>query len=395
MSPPSHRGAPSSAHSVLGLAPLLALADERGVPRARLLEGTGIRPAELEDHAARIPLANELRLVRNLIEAVPDPLLGVVAGRRYHLSFFGLLGSVVRVAPTAREAIRLFVEHLHLTYTPFAVHVLEEPEEATARIVFLDQHELGPARRFYLERDLSFTLSVAEQLVPDRFPAAVRSVAFDYDGGASADAIRRFLRVPVEFGREVAGLSFEHFLDRERPDGNALAQRMLEEHLHAFGRQTGEDDLVASARLEIAVVVGTRRQLPDEEAIAATLGVSSRTLRRHLDARGTSFRAIADEVLLAKARHHLRDSQLAVEAIAERLGYAEAASFIRAFRRWTGETPDRERARLRLGAGRAALSPGTPPRSGTSPSARGGARRRPRRSRPGRRSCPSRRSRPR
>ena len=331
--------------------------------------------------------------MRNLIDAVPDPLLGVTLGRRYQLSFFGLLGSVVRVAPTAREAIRLFVEHLHLTYTPFAVHVIEAPDETSTRIVFLDQHELGATRRFYLERDLSFTLSVAEQLVPDRFPEAVRSVAFDYDAGPSADALRAFLRVPVEFGREVAGIAFEHALDRERPDGNVLAQRMLEEHLQAFGRQSGEDDLLSRARLEIAVVVGTRRQLPDEEAVAATLGVSSRTLRRHLDAQGTSFRAVADEILLSKARHHLRDSQLSVEAIAERLGYAEAASFIRAFRRWTGETPERERWRLRGGVAGAPISPGTPPRSGTSPSARGGARRTSRRSRPGRRSCPSRRSR--
>ena len=35
----------------------------------------------------------------------------------------------------------------------------------------------------------------------------------------------------------------------------------------------------------------------------------------------------------------LTEAGLRVEAVAERLGYAETASFTHAFRRWTGKSP--------------------------------------------------------
>ena len=92
--------------------------------------------------------------------------------------------------------------------------------------------------------------------------------------------------------------------------------------------------------------MSTRRELPDAKGIARSLGVTPRTLRRRLSAFDASFREIADEVLTQLACRHLRDGQLPVAAIAERLGYAEASSFVRAFCRWTGETPHSYRKRV-------------------------------------------------
>ena len=50
------------------------------------------------------------------------------------------------------------------------------------------------------------------------------------------------------------------------------------------------------------------------------------------------------------ALHHLRDAQPPISEIAYLLGFAEAASFNRAFRRWTGRTPSEYRAGLGPGA---------------------------------------------
>jgi AraC-like DNA-binding protein len=44
-------------------------------------------------------------------------------------------------------------------------------------------------------------------------------------------------------------------------------------------------------------------------------------------------------VLEPLAKRFLRDSALSVARVAERLGYSEPANFVRAFRRWTGTTP--------------------------------------------------------
>jgi AraC-like DNA-binding protein len=73
--------------------------------------------------------------------------------------------------------------------------------------------------------------------------------------------------------------------------------------------------------------------------IARERGVDARTLRRQLLAEGTSFRELADEVHEMLATELLTMGALTVEEVAHRLGYAEASSFSRAYKRWTGNSP--------------------------------------------------------
>ncbi|MGV9818549.1 helix-turn-helix domain-containing protein [Nocardia xishanensis] len=63
---------------------------------------------------------------------------------------------------------------------------------------------------------------------------------------------------------------------------------------------------------------------------------SARTMSRRLNAEGSSFRALVDEVRRARSEQLLGHTRMATEQIVTPLGYAESASFIRAFRRWNG-----------------------------------------------------------
>ena len=65
----------------------------------------------------------------------------------------------------------------------------------------------------------------------------------------------------------------------------------------------------------------------------------SRTLNRRLNAFGTRFQALVDEIRFEIARQMLEDSRREVGQIAMTLDYADASAFTRAFRRWSGTTP--------------------------------------------------------
>ena len=80
------------------------------------------------------------------------------------------------------------------------------------------------------------------------------------------------------------------------------------------------------------------------DQIAARLGLSRRTFQRRLAARDVTFEQLADGVRLAQARDKIGAGR-PFTAIALELGYSDPAHFSRAFRRWTGETPRRWRAR--------------------------------------------------
>ncbi len=73
--------------------------------------------------------------------------------------------------------------------------------------------------------------------------------------------------------------------------------------------------------------------------VAKMFGVSERTMRRKLDEANTSYRELIDEHKKNRALDMLSSSVISVNELAESLGYAESASFLRAFKRWTGSTP--------------------------------------------------------
>ncbi|MFK7800137.1 MAG: AraC family transcriptional regulator ligand-binding domain-containing protein [Anaerolineae bacterium] len=78
--------------------------------------------------------------------------------------------------------------------------------------------------------------------------------------------------------------------------------------------------------------------------VASHLAVSRRTLQRHLRNEGTSFQEILDRLREELARHYLTKSEYSSGQIAFLLGYEEPNSFFRAFRSWTGQTPEIIRA---------------------------------------------------
>ena len=63
------------------------------------------------------------------------------------------------------------------------------------------------------------------------------------------------------------------------------------------------------------------------------------TLRRKLAAEGTSWQRVVDGLRHDLAVRLLGDRALSLEQVAESLGYGDARSLHRAFRKWTGAAP--------------------------------------------------------
>lgn len=74
------------------------------------------------------------------------------------------------------------------------------------------------------------------------------------------------------------------------------------------------------------------------------VGMSVRTLQRRLAETGVSYSDLVDEVRLASALTLIDDRSIRLSEISRKLGYADAANFDRAFRRWTGFSPSQVRA---------------------------------------------------
>jgi AraC-like DNA-binding protein len=79
------------------------------------------------------------------------------------------------------------------------------------------------------------------------------------------------------------------------------------------------------------------------ECCAAKLGTSVRTLQANLSDYGLIFSDILEKQRMDLAKVYLEEGELSLDDVAAWLGYSEASSFGRAFKRWTGSTPQRYR----------------------------------------------------
>lgn len=82
------------------------------------------------------------------------------------------------------------------------------------------------------------------------------------------------------------------------------------------------------------------------DSVAKTLAVSKRTLQRYLKNEGTTFQKELNKTREQLARHYLENSSLPGSQISFLLGFDDPNSFVRAFRSWTGKTPEKVRSEL-------------------------------------------------
>ena len=108
-----------------------------------------------------------------------------------------------------------------------------------------------------------------------------------------------------------------------------------------------EQLLAALAPAAEMLTAQVRRQLTEGMAnepmtlsqVARRLHLSERSLQRRLEAEGTRFAQLVDEVRRELALRYIADERLAPGEVAYLLGFAEPSPFHRAFKRWTGTTP--------------------------------------------------------
>ncbi|MGX1806192.1 AraC family transcriptional regulator [Nocardia sp. NPDC055321] len=317
------------------------LAEERGMSAAACLSGTNLAPEAILDPHSEITARQELTVVRNLIARFGDePGLGVAAGSRYHISLYGPWGLAMLASRTLRESIEVALRYVELAFAFGQVRFEETDSEA--RLIF-DDHELPEdVRGFLTERVLTGIRMIGRELFPAGVP--FHRITFRHAGPADITRYRAAFGIAPDFDAVRNEAAFDSaYLDMPLPQANEWARGTCEQLCR---------DLLARRRARTGIA-GTVRDLlvrdpgriPDQAEVAAGLFISPRTLSRRLNEEGTSFRALVDEVRQVLSEELLEHTEMTTEQVAVRLGYAESASFIRAFRRWKGCPPGEYRLR--------------------------------------------------
>ena len=113
----------------------------------------------------------------------------------------------------------------------------------------------------------------------------------------------------------------------------------------ASGRNPPPPALSQRVRVQLASSEG---MMPSLEAMAALENMSARTFIRRLALEQQRYQHLLDEAREERACWLLRQTELSIEGIASRLGYADTSNFSRTFKRWLGCTPRQFRQQSRF-----------------------------------------------
>jgi AraC-like DNA-binding protein len=321
---------------------LIQLGLDHGLSVERCLHNTGLSPLQLAQLHSEIEGSQELQLISNLIDALPEQYdLGLQAGLRYQLTTYGIWGYALLSSQTFRQAAELGLRYLDLT---FAFNHITLSEDDTLGHLELDgSHLPDKVRSFLLLRDTVAVTVIQRELTDIKTPLSRVQLSMQAPPD-TARFVEQFGLLP-EFSSTQNRISFPRYLlDQPLPRANPHSAQLCELQCQALlSKRQVRSGLAGQIRDRL---LSTPGRLADMEVIATELNISSRTLRRRLEEQGSSFRQLQEEVRQALAEELLSIGGLSLEEIAERLGYSEVSNFLHAFKRWKGQTPGQFRQAL-------------------------------------------------
>jgi AraC-like DNA-binding protein len=312
---------------------VLGAFESLGLSRTALLEAASLDPRDLDDPDARFSYDVTRAIFRRALAERPLPNLGVSLARLVPMGAYEVVDYLVTTSDDVGEGLRRLARYFRLISELIALRIDESASGVRVELA----GTRGSIPPFGVEFTVTLTLKNLREEAAGPFGVEAVHFRHEPDDVAGCEAV---------FGcRVICGSTWDGFSLSTAAARMTMRRRdpMLREVLDRHARE-----LVArlpdTGGVDVDVRQALARRVADGDssidAVARALGTTPRTLQRRLRDAGTSFQALHEEARSAAARRYLENTSLSAGEIAYLLGYSEPSAFHRAFRRWTGETPE-------------------------------------------------------
>ena len=323
---------------------LCTIATERGVDSARLLSAAGMTDADIATSATHVSHAQMNALIDAVRALCDDPRIALDWGARVGNTVHGIAGAAFLSSKDVRQAMTVLCAVLALRSTTVHASVVELDSYS-----WLELSEALPMleTRNFLLAGVAVMISRLLEVILGRGFAQVK-IELPLSKAQWGVACEEYFSVSPKFNATKLRFGVPaSFLDRACPTADPDA------HAAAM-RQCALDTMNLSVKLSTrigAYLAQHSGRFPSLEAAARDFCLSSRTFSRALNVEGTRYQALLDNARRDLAQRYLRQTNLSVDEIAERLGYADTSNLIRAFRRWCQRTPQQYRNEYQISPG--------------------------------------------
>jgi len=320
---------------------LIAYAVQRDIPAHLLADLSGIDLAAVKAGRGTAPTVRQFdQLWQNAIQLSEDTLFGLHLGEVMQLSALGLIGSVIRNSQTVGEAFQHCADLTEVLTDLFRTRIRNSEKTFTVEFIpsreKLDAHPV--LRKQLMELTLAFVLHELDGLLFTKIQPL--SVEMPYDKTQLPELGRVLRCTAIRSGRRYWMEFSNSFWKEPIIAANYQLQQVLlqrVQELKAAAAPPSEQGL--SVRICRLLESNSYLGVPSLPEVAANLHLSTRSLQRRLKDEGVSFGELVESVQKSTAIHYLRNSGYPLKEISSMLGYNELSAFSRAFKKWTGRTP--------------------------------------------------------
>lgn len=305
-----------------------------------LLAQAGIPKCLLAEPAARVPATAFAKLWLIVIAELNDEFFGYDSHGMPVGSFALICRSLIQ-ASTIGQALHQFLASWRLFLRDIQGSVSMRGNNA---VITLYNHQEAPLLHSIIEETfLTVVISLICWLAGRRIP--IRRAQFGHPRPAhddhqllwGPDLTFDAAQTEIEFDAEYLKLPVVQKLDSLKAFLRTAPQWVI----IRFSNRQG-----LSAQVHRRLHNCHYQQWPSLVELAREDNLSATSFRRQLQREGFSFQNIKDEVRRSIAFDSLRNTDLSIAAIAEKVGFRETSAFHRAFKKWTGESPGNYRLKL-------------------------------------------------
>jgi len=305
----------------------------------RILGRTSIKPEDLDSPYTELMLPDFCTLFEEAAIQTGNEKFGLLFGEKFKPRHLGAIGYAAVSSPTLAAAIRNMETYFPAHQGQSSFGLIRDSD-----VFWLSYRILDPrveSRCQDAELSMGMFLNVfREALGDDWSPLEVR---FEHEAPDNGYSHERVFGAPVRFGRRTNAFAFHRSdLDARMPNQDPYLFSIIEPFLRSRCEiSRNPEDFATTVRNQIKMNLG---EVPLTIAeVARIFGVPDQSLQRQLRDHGVTFQQLVNAARKELAIHYLDESDMALTEVAHCLGYSELSAFSRAFRAWTGMSPQRYR----------------------------------------------------
>jgi AraC-like DNA-binding protein len=295
------------------------------------LSRVGLSQSMLMDPEQRIPSDAAVALLEEAARASDCPSFGLRMAESRQLSNFGAISLLISHQPTLRDALITTIDYRHLLNESLALHI----EEAGKKVIVREEVVASAHARQATELAIGVLFRMCAALMGARWQPF--SVNFSHAAPADLRLHRRVFACRLEFDSDFNGIVLSASdLDTPNPSADPAMARYARQFIESMPLPHARS-LVMEVRRAVYLMLPMGRAT--SACIAQGLGLSVRSMQRQLDAAGTSFTVLLNEVRRELAPRYMDNRRHSLSRISELLGYSTPGSFTRWFEGQFGQIP--------------------------------------------------------